>query len=227
MFSFYSCWNISWHTDSGASFQLFLGGPNLFNFSMQPDYWKIGKNSTLAICSNLTLFNSILFSFFFLFSSFFFFFFFLFPWGGGATAPSPLKWRPCTNSLYSSVLSSPPQLGGEMNMEGGQIEGGSRIFFEGEPSFALESWGPVRLRAKPRIEGAKRPWIECEAQVVGAMRSRIEGEARVEGAKRQRIEDEARTNTGRGLGGSVSPSPEKNQTWNHSFWCIYAPNIWN
>ena len=78
-----------------ASFQLFLGGgQNFFNFSMPPDYWKIGKKQHF-ICSNLTLFivPFFLFSFFSLFFLFFlFFFFFLFPWGGGATAPpAPLN----------------------------------------------------------------------------------------------------------------------------------------
>ena len=35
---------------TGASFQLFLrGGQNFLNFSMPPDYWKIGKNSTLYV----------------------------------------------------------------------------------------------------------------------------------------------------------------------------------
>ena len=32
---------------AGASFQPFLGGQTFFYFSIPPDYWKIGKNSTL------------------------------------------------------------------------------------------------------------------------------------------------------------------------------------
>ena len=83
---------------SGASFQLFLGGPNFF--PMPPDYWKIGKKQHF-VCSNLTLFivPFFLFSLFFFFLSlfsffsFFFFFFFLFfsfflfPWGRWPSAP--------------------------------------------------------------------------------------------------------------------------------------------
>ena len=79
-------YRLLWYT--GASFQLFLGGGQIcLNFSMPPDYWKIGKKQHF-ICSNLTLFIVP----FFLFSLFFLFF--LFPWGGGGRRPpSPPKWR--------------------------------------------------------------------------------------------------------------------------------------
>ena len=34
----------------GRHFNFFLGGAKIFlNFSMPPDYWKIGKNSTLYV----------------------------------------------------------------------------------------------------------------------------------------------------------------------------------
>ena len=76
---------------AGASFQLFLGGPNFFYyFSMPPDYWKIGKKQDF-ICSNLMLFIVPFFlSFLFFFFSFFFFFFSFFLGGGdGPPAPPP------------------------------------------------------------------------------------------------------------------------------------------
>ena len=83
---------------SGASFQLFLGGPTfLFSFQCHRTIEKLEKYH--FICSNLALFIVPFFlSFFFLlflfFSSFsFFFFFFLFPWGGDGP-PASLKWRP-------------------------------------------------------------------------------------------------------------------------------------
>ena len=33
----------------GRHFNFFLGGQNFFKFSMPPDYWKNGKNSTLYV----------------------------------------------------------------------------------------------------------------------------------------------------------------------------------
>ena len=81
---------------SGASFQLFLGGPNFFYFSMSPDYWKIGKNSTLYVAiwrySYSSLLSFFLFLCFIFFCSFFFSFFL---GGGGRRPPALLKWRPC------------------------------------------------------------------------------------------------------------------------------------
>ena len=88
-----------------ASFQIFLGRAKFFlNFSMPPDYWKIGKKQHF-ICSDLTLFIapfflslffSSFFPLFFFFSSFSFFFsFFFFPWGGGGDGPpSPPQMTP-------------------------------------------------------------------------------------------------------------------------------------
>ena len=77
----------------GCHFNFFLGGKKNFYFSMPPDYWKIGKNSTLyVVIWRYSLFPSFLFLFFslfFLFFLFFSFFFFLFPWGGGRRPPSP------------------------------------------------------------------------------------------------------------------------------------------
>ena len=67
--------------------------------------------------------------------------------------------------------------------------------------------------------------------------SKVEGEARVEGAKRPRIEGEARTEgeaekkrgegSGEGARWALSRKFLKNQTWNHSFWCIFEAIIWN
>ena len=48
----WKCWRIytSAVAKAVASFQLFLGGAKFFlNFSMPPDYWKIGKNSILYV----------------------------------------------------------------------------------------------------------------------------------------------------------------------------------
>ena len=66
---------------------------------------------------------------------------------------------------------------------------------------------------------------------------RIEGEARVEGAHRLKIDVEARTEvdaqekTKGGVWGGARWAPPqkfvKNQTWNHSFWCIFEANVWN
>ena len=79
-----------------------------------------------------------------------------------------------------------------------------------------------KVKGEARIEGAKRPSIEGEARVEGAKRSRIEGEARTEG--------EAREKSGEGSGeGARWALPRKflkNQTWNHSFWCIFEAIIW-
>ena len=101
-------WNLyyfgkSWGGDAppGASFQLFLGDQIFLNFSMPPDYWKIGKKQHF-ICSNLTLFIVPFFSLFFLFSfsfsSFsFFFLFFIFFLGGPRPPSPPPKWRLCAS----------------------------------------------------------------------------------------------------------------------------------
>ena len=46
---------------AGASFQLFLGGQIFLYFSMPPDYWKIGKNSTLyVVIFTLLAYSSLL-----------------------------------------------------------------------------------------------------------------------------------------------------------------------
>ena len=80
-----------------------MGVPKFF---LPPDYWKIGKNSTLyvVICTLFAVhfFLSFFFSSFFLFLLFFsgFCAFFLFPWGGGGDGPpAPLKWRPWLSFL--------------------------------------------------------------------------------------------------------------------------------
>ena len=89
---------------SGASFQLFLGGPkflSFFNATWLLESWK----KQHFICSNLTLFIVPFFHFFLFFSFFaffyfsFFFSFFIFPWG--RRPPSPLKWRLWHLSCYS------------------------------------------------------------------------------------------------------------------------------
>ena len=76
---------------------------------MSPDYWKIGKNSTLYVAiwrySYSPFFLSFFLLFFLFFSLFSFFFsFFLFPWE--ATAPQPPKWRLCIHTQLN-VLSWP------------------------------------------------------------------------------------------------------------------------
>ena len=89
--------------ESGASFQLFLGG-KFFLFFNATGLWKIGKKQHF-ICNNLTLFIVPFFLFslfssfflFFLFSFFFLFFFFL---GRGVGGQRPLKWRLCIESLW-------------------------------------------------------------------------------------------------------------------------------
>ena len=78
-------------TNTGASFQLFLGGAKKFLFFNATGLLKNLKKQHF-ICSNLTLFIVPFFLFslflFFLFFSFFLsFFFFSFSLGGGATAP--------------------------------------------------------------------------------------------------------------------------------------------
>ena len=82
----------------GASFQLFLGGPNFFKIFNATTIEKLEKN-TLYIYSNLTSFTVpfflFLFFLFFLFLSFFSFF--LFPWGR-RPPPAPL------NDVSRSVL---------------------------------------------------------------------------------------------------------------------------
>ena len=65
---------------------------------------------------------------------------------------------------------------------GGKLRTDPGFFLKGQTKFFIR-----RLIAKPRIDGAKRTWIE------DAYRPRIEGEARVEGAKSLRIESETRT----------------------------------
>ena len=77
----------------GASFQLFLGGPNFFIFFNATGLLKNWKKKHF-IYSNLTLFivPFFFFSFFLFFTLFSFYFSFFFSLGG-ATAPSPLKWR--------------------------------------------------------------------------------------------------------------------------------------
>ena len=77
----------------GRHFNFFLGVNIFLYFSMPPDYWKIGKNSTLyAVIWHYSMFPSFFLSFFSFFSlfSFLFFFFFFFSFSlGGATAPQP------------------------------------------------------------------------------------------------------------------------------------------
>ena len=71
---------------SGASFQLYLGGPNFFLFFNATGLLKNWKKQHF-ICSNLTLFIVPVFLFFlFFFFLFFLFFFFL---GGGGDGPQP------------------------------------------------------------------------------------------------------------------------------------------
>ena len=80
-------------------FNFFLGGAKIFFiFLMPPDYWKIGKNSTLYVIIWLYLyfpsfFFLLFFSFFLFFLFFFLFFFFSFSLGGRRPPPAPLKWR--------------------------------------------------------------------------------------------------------------------------------------
>ena len=77
------CYQAEYYIYSGASFQLFLGRPIFFYFSMPPDYWKIGKSALYmqqfdVIHSSLLSFFSFFLFFSFLFIlSFFLFFFFL------------------------------------------------------------------------------------------------------------------------------------------------------
>ena len=107
-----TCSVISWN-NTVASFQLFLGGSNFFNFSNATGQLKIWKKQHF-ICSNLTLFivPFFLFSLFFFFFSFFslfFFFFFLFffvlfPWGGGRWPPAPSNDAPGTIRHFSWTL---------------------------------------------------------------------------------------------------------------------------
>ena len=111
LFCLNKCWQAgfkAFHSSDRASFQIFLGGGQIFfYFSMPPDYWKIGKKQHF-ICSNLTLFIvpfflfSSFFSFFlfFLFFLTFFFFFSLGGGGGGDGPPAPLKWRLCLPSTF-------------------------------------------------------------------------------------------------------------------------------
>ena len=100
-----------------------------------------------------------------------------------------------------------------MDIWRGELRTDPGIFLGAKPSSSLESWGPVWLRAKWGIEGAKRPWIEGEDRVESAKRPRTEGEARVEGAKRLRIEGEVRTEgearekTGEGYGEGARWAP--------------------
>ena len=79
-----------------------------------------------------------------------------------------------------------------------------------------------KLRAKPESR-ARSARVSRAARVKGAKRPRIEGEARTEG--------EAREKAGEGSGeGARWAPPQKifeNQTWNHSFWCIFEAIIWN
>ena len=82
---------------AGASFQIFLGGPNFFKFFNATGLLKNWKKQHF-ICSNLTSFivPFFLFLFFSLFSSFFFFLFFFFLEGWrGPPAPqmTPLPLR--------------------------------------------------------------------------------------------------------------------------------------
>ena len=89
---------------TGASFQLFLGGQIFLNFSMPPDYWKIGKKH--FICSNSTLF---IVSFFFLFIlSFLIFLFIIFVYPWGRRPPSPPQMTPLilNNLLFKQIMSS-------------------------------------------------------------------------------------------------------------------------
>ena len=92
------------HTQ-GRHFNFSLGAKFFIYFSLPLEYWKIGKRQHF-ICSNLTLFIVPFFflSFFLFFSVFLFFFlffFFSFPLGRGATAPAPIKWRPCAYCLVT------------------------------------------------------------------------------------------------------------------------------
>ena len=85
--------------NSGASFQLFLGGQKFFKFFNATGLLKNLKQHW----SNFTLFMVPFLSFSLFFNFFFFLFFSLFSFyfrGPGATAPSPLKWRPCLNCLW-------------------------------------------------------------------------------------------------------------------------------
>ena len=68
----------------GASFQLFLGGPNFYKYFNATGLLKNWKKQHF-ICSNLTLFIVP----FFLFFSFFSLFSFFFSFSLGATAPQP------------------------------------------------------------------------------------------------------------------------------------------
>ena len=110
-----------WHRVARGVISTFSWGAKFFlNFSMPPDYWKIGKKQHF-ICSNLTLFivPFFLFSLFFFsflspfsFFSFFFSFFsfFLFPWGRRPLSPPNDASACCQLSLpkhrTASVLST-------------------------------------------------------------------------------------------------------------------------
>ena len=80
-----------------------------------------------------------------------------------------------------------------------------------------------KLRAKP------------ESRARSARVSRAKPESRAQSARELRAKPEPRANPekkrGRGLGrGLGEPLPRKflkNQTWNHSFWCIFEAIIWN
>ena len=93
---------------AGASFQLFLGGGQIFFLFFNATGLLKNWKKQHFICSNLTLFIvpfflfSLFFLFFSLFSFFSFFFsFFLFPWG--TTAPSPPQMTPLNDCVVSEL----------------------------------------------------------------------------------------------------------------------------
>ena len=84
---------------SGASFQLFLGAKFIFLFFNATGLLKNWKKQHF-ICSNLTLFIVPFFL------SFFFSFFLSSFFSLEATAPSPLKWRPCVNACKMTSVTT-------------------------------------------------------------------------------------------------------------------------
>ena len=82
-----------------------------------------------------------------------------------------------------------------------------------------------KVKGEARIEGAMRPSIDLG-------RSPSWGCKAPENWGRSPNRGRSPSKAGGGVwgGGSVSPLPRnflKNQTWNHSFWCLFEAIIWN
>ena len=161
--------------------------------------------------------------------------------GGNGVWSSLLFWR--GNKHVGEWIEGDARIEGEKRLSGGESKWKS-IFFQVADPGIRPSWarttgadlgiyfgGPNQI-LQSKVEGEARSnrgrdRSARESRAKPESKARSAWELRAKPESRMKPEKKRRRGLGRGLGEPLPRKFLKNETWNHSFWCIFEANFWN